>query len=151
MTNIMFQPKFVITSTILSRIAEIAEIKAAVERSRVLPMNEAKLRRQAILRMAYTSTSIEGNKLAEFEVGKVLEGKSVRASQKDIREVENYLKALQLLDKKSQYGNDLSIAEILEMHKSVINGLVENSKVGKYRPGDVFVLDDLGGGKEMLR
>ena len=45
---------------------EIAEIKAIIERSRVLPLNEAQLRRQAILRMAHTSTSIEGNKLAQF-------------------------------------------------------------------------------------
>src|SRR3990167_4978858 len=93
----MFEPKYVITPLILSRIAEIAEIKAAIERSRVLPLNEAHLRRQAILRMAHTSTSIEGNKLAEFEVGKVIEGKSVRATQKDILEVENYYKALKLL------------------------------------------------------
>ena len=82
----------------LSRIAEIAEIKAAVERSRVLPLNEAQLRRQAILRMAHTSTSIEGNKLAEFEVGIVSEGKSVKAPQKDILEVENYLNGLKFLD-----------------------------------------------------
>lgn len=147
----MFQPKYIITPLILSRIAEIAEIKAAVERSRVLPMNEAKLRRQAILRMAYTSTSIEGNKLAEFEVGKVLEGKSVRAPQKDIAEVENYLKALQLMDKMSKLRHDLSVSEVLEMHKSVIRGLVDAPKVGKFRPADIFVLDDLGSGKEILR
>ena len=147
----MFEPKYIITPLILSRIAEIAEIKAAVERSRVLPMNEAKLRRQAILRMVYTSTSIEGNKLAEFEVGKVLEGKSVRAPQKDIAEVENYLKALQLLDKMSQKKNDLGVSEVLELHKSVIKGLVEGPKVGKFRPADIYVLDDLGGGKEILR
>lgn len=147
----MFEPKYVITPLILSRIAEIAEIKAAVERSRVLPMNEVALRRQAILRMAYTSTSIEGNKLAEFEVGKVYEGKTVRAPQKDILEVENYLKALRLLDEMAKHKNDLSVSEILQMHKTVIGGVVEKEKVGKFRPADIYVLDDLGGGKEMLR
>ncbi len=147
----MFKPKYVITSTILSRIAEIAEIKAAVERSRVLPLNEAQLRRQAILRMAHTSTSIEGNKLAQFEVGKVYEGKSVNAPSKDIMEVENYLNALKLLDALSKTKKDLTIDEILKIHKVVIDGLVEKEKVGKIRPGDIYILDDLGGGKEMLR
>src|SRR5258706_10595704 len=94
----MLQPNYVITPKILSYISEIAEIKAVVERSRVLPLNEAQLRRQAILRMAHTSTSIEGNKLAQFEVGKVIEGKAVRADQKDIIEVENYYRALKMLD-----------------------------------------------------
>ena len=147
----MFEPQYNITPTILSRTAEIAEIKAAVERSRVLPLNEAQLRRQAILRMAHTSTSIEGNKLAQFEVGKVLEGKSVKAPQKDILEVENYLKGLKLLDEFSKSSNNLLLKEILRTHKVVIDGLVDQNKVGTIRPADVYVLDDLGDGREMLR
>lgn len=147
----MFNPNYVITPLILSRIAEIAEIKAAVERSRVLPLNEAQLRRQAILRMAHTSTSIEGNKLAQFEVGKVIEGKPVKAPQKDIVEVENYYKAIEFLNELAKTKHDLVVEEIFKMHKIVINGLVEQEKTGKFRPGDIFVLDDLGGGREMLR
>src|SRR3989338_3715132 len=94
----MLDPEYLITPQTLSNMTEIAEIKAIIERSRVLPLNEAQLSRQAILRMAHTSTSIEGNKLAQFEVGKVIEGKSVRAAQKDILEVENYYQALKMLD-----------------------------------------------------
>ncbi|MBI2597482.1 Fic family protein [Candidatus Daviesbacteria bacterium] len=147
----MFEPKYVITSTILSRIAEIAEIKAAVERSRVLPLNEAQLRRQAILRMAHTSTSIEGNKLAQFEVGKVFEGKTVTAPSKDILEVEDYLNGLKLLEELSKSKHDLTMEEILRMHKIVTNGLVDKEKMGKIRPSDIYILDDLGGGRELLR
>ena len=147
----MFTPKYTINSKILGNITEIVEIKAAVERSRVLPLNEAQLRRQAILRMAHTSTSIEGNKLAQFEVGKVIEGKAVRAPQKDILEVENYYKALKLLEDMSKVKHDITAEEILKIHKTVIEGLVEKEKVGKFRPSDVYVLDDLGDGREMLR
>lgn len=147
----MFEPKYTINSKILANIAEIVEIKAVVERSRVLPLNEAQLRRQAILRMAHTSTSIEGNKLAQFEVGKVIEGKTVRAPQKDIIEVENYYKALQLLDKLSKSKHELSVEEILQLHKIVIDGLVDKVKIGKFRPAAVYVLDDLGDGREVLR
>lgn len=147
----MLNPLYSITPTTLSRIAEIAEIKAAVERSRVLPLNEAQLRRQAILRMAHTSTSIEGNKLAEFEVGKVLEGKDVRAPQKDIVEVENYYQALKMLEGMAKVKSPVTMQEILTLHKKVTEGLVEKEKTGKFRPSDVFVLDDLGDGREMLR
>ncbi|MBI2601267.1 Fic family protein [Candidatus Daviesbacteria bacterium] len=147
----MFEPKYSITQLILARITEIAEIKAVVERSRVLPLNEALLRRQAILRMAHTSTSIEGNRLAEFEVGKVIEGKSVRAPEKDIIEVENYYKALQVTQELAKKKNSLTIEEILHIHKVVIQGLVDEKKTGNFRPGDVYIVDDLGNGKEMLR
>ena len=147
----MLEPKYTVNSKILANITEIVEIKAAVERSRVLPLNEAQLRRQAILRMAHTSTSIEGNKLAQFEVGKVIEGKSVRAPQKDILEVENYYKALKLLDELSKSKKPITVEEVLRFHKRVIDGLVEQEKIGKFRPGDVYVLDDLGDGREMLR
>lgn len=147
----MFTPKYTINSKILSNITEIVEMKAIIERSKVLPLNEAKLRRQAILRMAHTSTSIEGNKLAQFEVGKVIEGKSIRASQKDILEVENYYEALKLLEEFSKTKRDLVMEEILKLHKIVIEGLVDKEKAGKLRPSDVYVLDDLGDGREMLR
>lgn len=147
----MFDPKYSVTPRIISNMTEIAEIKASVERSRVLPLNEAQLRRQAILRMAHTSTSIEGNKLAQFEVGKVLEGKTVRGSQKDILEVENYYQALKMLEGMAKTKNNVTVEEILKLHKLVIAGLVEKEKVGRLRPGDVYVLDDLGDGREMLR
>ena len=147
----MFTPVYTITPLILSRIAETAEIKAAVERSRVLPLNEAQLRREAILKMAHTSTSIEGNRLAQFEVGKLQEGKTVVAPSKDILEVENYLNALKFLDELSKTKNHLKLEEILNMHKTVIEGSVDKEKIGKFRPADVYVVDDLGGGKEMLR
>ena len=77
----MLKPNYTITSKMLSHLTEIAEIKAVVERSRVLPLNEAQLRRQAILRMAHTSTSIEGNKLAQYEVGKVIESQIGRSQK----------------------------------------------------------------------
>jgi len=147
----MFEPNYQITPKALSYITEIVEIKAVIERSRVLPLNEAQLRRQAILRMAHTSTSIEGNKLAQFEVGKVIEGKAVRAPQKDILEVENYYSALQMLDQMAKTKHSITVEELLILHKTVINGLVDKEKVGEFRPADVYVLDDLGDGREVLR
>ncbi len=147
----MFNPKYTINSRILSNITEIVEIKAIIERSRVLPLNEAQLRQQAILRMAHTSTSIEGNRLAQFEVGKVIEGKAVRGPQKDIIEVENYYKALKILDEMAKTKHSITEEDILKLHETTIEGLVDQEKTGRFRPADVYVLDDLGDGREVLR
>ena len=84
-------------------------------------------------------------------MGKVIEGKTVRANQKDILEVENYYQALKQIDEMARSKGVITKAEILKLHKVVINHLVEEKKAGQFRPADVYVLDDLGDGREILR
>lgn len=146
----MFKPNYQVNSIILNAISEIAEIKAVVERSKVLPLNEAQLKRQAIARMAHTSTSIEGNKLAQFQVDKVLAGMSVNADQKSILEVRNFQKSLQELDKYI-HKKVITLEDILNLHEILMKNLVENEKCGHFRKGVIYVVDDLGDGREQLR
>ena len=146
----MYKPNYQVTSTILNSISEIAEIKAVVERSKVLPLNEAQLRRQAIARMTHTSTSIEGNKLAQFQVDKVLAGMSVNADQKSILEVKNFQKALQEMEKYA-HKKIVTLGEILYLHGILMKNLVEEEKCGYFRKGTIYVVDDLGDGREQLR
>jgi Fic family protein len=147
----MFRPNFTITPAMLSAISEISEIKAVVERSKVLPLNEAQLRRKAIVRMAHTSTSIEGNPLAEFQVDKVLSGASINADQKSIMEVKNYQKALELMDTLSSTHPTMTIQEVLKVHGMLMDGLLVAEKTGHFRPGPIYIVDDLGNGEEILR
>lgn len=146
----MYKPNYSITQIILNAISEISVIKAVVERSKVLPLNEAQLRRQAIARMAHTSTSIEGNKLAQFQVDKVLAGMSVNADTKSIAEVRNYQKALQELDKLVD-KKTITIEDVLHLHSILMKTLVEEEKCGHFRKGTIYVVDDLGDGREQLR
>lgn len=146
-----FKPKYSISPEVLTAISEIAEIKTIVERSKVLPLNELHLKRQALVRMVHTSTSIEGNKLQEYQVDKVLSGMSVAADSKSIREVKNYQVAVKEVDKLSERKTRLTIDLILKLHTITMKGLLEDKKVGKFRPGDVYIVDDLGAGKEKLR
>src|SRR3989338_11253328 len=120
----MYKPKFTVTSQILTSISEIAEIKSIVERSRVLPLNEAQLRREAISRMAHTSTSIEGNKLAQFQVDRVLSGMPVNADERSILEVKNYQTALQQIEKIVTSDKPLNIENILYLHSILMSGLL---------------------------
>lgn len=132
-------------------ISEISMIKSVVDHARVLPLNEAQLKRQAIIRMVHTSTSIEGNKLAEYQVDKVLSGMSVSADQRSIQEVKNYQKALQEVEKLAEDKGPITIHQILNLHKVLMEGLVEPEKCGNWRSGSIYVIDDLGDGREHLR
>lgn len=122
-----------------------------VEKSRVLPLNEAQLKRQALVRMAHTSTSIEGNPLAEYQVDKVLSGMSVNADDKSIREVKNYQDAIKKIEELSDDKGAFTLEGLLEIHKVLMTGLLDPKKAGHFRPGPVYVVDDLGDGREHLR
>ena len=86
----MFSPKYTISNQIVSQLSEIAEIKAIVAKSILLPEREIFLRRAAVIKMAHTSTSIEGNNLKEYQVEQVADGKMVNAEERQITEVKNY-------------------------------------------------------------
>ena len=140
----MFNPKYTIsTNKTLNQLSEIAEIKSLVVRSTLLPQREIFLRRAAIIKMAHTSTSIEGNVLKEYQVAQVVEGKKISASEEQVREVKNYLNALRFVDKLSESNNTFAVKDILDIHKLVMDGLVEKEKVGAFRKGPVYIVNIL--------
>lgn len=110
-----------------------------VERSKILPEREAVLRRQAVVRIAHTSTSIEGNILAEYQVEKVLAGERVTAEENFIKEVKNYEQALTLVDGLAK-KSEIEEQDILHLHRLVIKGLVQEEKTGKWRPASIYVV-----------
>lgn len=139
----MFNPRYTITSSILDKISKISEIKTIVERSRVLPQAEYELRRQAVVRMVHTSTSIEGNKLVQFQVNKVLGGEKVKADQKSIDEVKNYQAALLLIDKIAGSKKGFDVADVLAVQKEVTKGFLQPAKCGYFRPSTVYVVNTI--------
>jgi Fic family protein len=134
----------------VSQLSEIAEIKSLVARSTLLPEREIFLRRAAVIKMAHTSTSIEGNNLKEYQVEQVADGKAVNAEERQITEVKNYLLALREIDKLSDSESNFDTNNVLKIHKTVINGLVENEKAGVFRPGHVYVVNILPNGNEVV-
>ena len=94
----MFAPTYHITDQILEWLSEIAQIKAMAERAVLLPAREAMLRHATTIKITHSSTSIEGNSLEEYQILQLAGGKRVQAQSKDIREVQNYLSALELID-----------------------------------------------------
>lgn len=147
----MFVPKYAISPEVFGAVSEITETKVIVERSRVLPLNQLQLQREAMIRMVHTSTSIEGNPLEEYQVDKVLSGHEISADQKSIIEVKNYQAALKFVEKLAEEGKDLDEETILKLHGISMKGLLPPEKTGAFRPGPVYIVDDLGHGKERLK
>lgn len=93
-----FEPRFKITNTTLNNLTQISASKSFIEKAPIIPVWEAKLRKQAIIRSAHFSTAIEGNKLTLEEVESILEGKDVEyVRPRDRQEVLNYKKIIEFI------------------------------------------------------
>ncbi len=139
----MFNPKYTVSNQIVTQLSEMAGIKELVRSSTLLPEREIFLRKAAIIKIAHTSTSIEGNQLQEHQVAQVSEGKKVIAEEKQIREVKNYLAALREIDKLFESKSKFNVGDILKIHKIVVDGLIEKEKIGVFRSSPVYIVNIL--------
>ena len=146
----MFKPVYTISDEVANKLSQIAEVKAMVECSNLLPAREAFLRRAAVIKMAHSSTSIEGNPLDEFQVKQIAVGKRVAAQADEIKEVENYLFALGKIDSLAEENKTFDVKEILCVHKMVMEGLIDNEKIGHFRNKPVYIVNVLPNNSEQL-
>ncbi len=146
----MFQPNFIITPEINNRIAEIEKLKTLVDQATILPELEVQLRFRATVESIHGSTSIEGNPLNEQEVKRVLHGNTITAPDYAIKEILNYKKALDWLNKKESQQDLLTSKQILHIHKLLMTDLLPKEKVGVWRPGPIYIVDEINK-KEIVR
>ena len=134
-----FKPKYIITDKILNNLTAIAAAREIIEQAHLVPKWEAKLRRQALLRNAHSSTAIEGNKLTLEQVEALAEGKDVVATSKDKKEALNYLEALENISSFTEKGK-FKIADLLNIHSMITRDVMQNSTdSGVFRNRQVFV------------
>lgn len=131
------KPPFEITSTILSEVAEIAELIGRVNSTKNLSTNPT-LRRTNRIRTIYSSLAIEQNTLSLNQVTAVLSGKRVIAPPKDIAEVKNAYEIYEHMDSLDPY----SVDDLLSAHSVMTCELVDESGVFRSRP--VGVIDKNG-------
>lgn len=136
----MFKPQYKLTDKIVGMLTAIAEARAAIERAKLLPKQELRLRRQALIRMTHSSTHIEGNQLNLNQVEAVYAHKKVDAPNRDIFEVQNYLKALRYIEQVVQKKQPLTGRVVLKIHKLVTDKTLPEEQCGKYRRGSVYVV-----------
>lgn len=136
----MFRPQYQLTNKIVAMLTAIAEAKAVIERAKLLPKQELRLRRQALIRMTHASTKIEGNALNIHQVEAVAQHKKIDAPARDIYEVENYLKALRYISKVVETKQSITEKIILKIHNLVTDKTLPEDQSGHYRTGPVYVV-----------
>ena len=113
--------------------------REVIERARLIPKWELKLQKEARLHNAHSSTSIEGNPLNLEQVKDLAECKDVVASEKDKREVANYLQAIDTIPRYAE-KKTLDMRLFLEIHKTITSGTMKDDEgCGAFRDRQVFV------------
>ncbi|MFA5355129.1 MAG: Fic family protein [Candidatus Paceibacterota bacterium] len=136
----MFNPSYKITSKIVEMLTAIVESRAVIDRAKLLPKNEIKLRRQALIRMSHSSTGIEGNALDYKQVEAIVARKKIDAPARDIYEVENYLKALKYIERVVKDEQPITERVLLKIHELVTNKTLPEHQSGHYRRGLIYVV-----------
>lgn len=136
----MFKPNYQITEKILKKLTDIAEARVFIDRAKILPVQEIRLRRQALIRMTHSSTAIEGNRLNVQEVGEILAKKRIDAPKRDIYEVQNYIKALKYIEEIVTSKKSINEKVFLHIHKLVTNKTLPEEQSGIYRKNPIYVV-----------
>jgi len=141
----IFKPNFQYIHRIVNDLAQIAVARELVLNSPLVPKWEVAIRREAIVRSAHSSTSIEGNRLSLEQVSDLAHGREVTATRKDKQEVLNYLDVLKNIDKLTD-GEKIIEKDLLKIHKKLTQDTLENpSDCGAYRNRYVVVGNPLTG------
>jgi len=141
----MFKPIYKTTNKIIKYISEISAARELIINASLLPQWEVKLRKEAIVKMAHHSTSIEGNPLTLEQVKKLIAGKKIGAWQKDRDEVLNYIKVLEYIDKLGEEKTkDITEKNILRIHQINSKDVLPEGQSGHYRKIPVAVVNGLG-------
>lgn len=110
----------------------------------LVPMWEAKFRKEAMERTVHHGTHLEGNPLSEEEVKDVLEGNEVIARDRDIQEILNYRNVLKFIDEvQSQIGlsgaYSFTLETMLQIHALTTEKILPEGSVGQFRLRQVVI------------
>lgn len=141
----MFRPNFHYTHRIVRLLTKISAAREVILNSPLIPKWEIELRKQAVIRSAHSSTSIEGNRMSLEQVSNLAQGREVTATRKDKKEVLNYLNVLTNLDKLVKDDN-IKAKDILRIHKMLTKDTLESPEdCGIFRRKYVVVGNPLTG------
>ncbi len=142
----MFAPSFTITNKILTNIAKIEAAEEVIQHAPLLPLWEKKFQEDAVVRAVYHGTHLEGNKLQVDEARDVLLGKEVVGRPRDIQEIINYRKVLELIDEEAKKKIE-KITEMLikKIHRVIVDKILSPESAGEYRQKQVVIRDSYSG------
>ena len=133
-------PKYTISEKVREHIQEIEKLKNEIRGSRILPEAEASIRLRASVESIHSSTSIEGNPLNVNEVRAVITSDRILTKKEYAEiEVQNYKNALDFIDKRRHGSSDITLEDILELHRIITDRLLDKTRNGKIRKNPVYI------------
>lgn len=150
----MYVPKYTITTSVLKNIGLVEAAKEVIENAPIVPAWEAKFQDEARLRAAHYGTALEGNDLTLNEARAVMEGNSdnVVAKGRDVQEVINYRRVLDFIEDSSGksgesggLGFNYTKELVMDIHKLVVEKIVPEEQLGKYRISQVVLKNSVTG------
>jgi Fic family protein len=137
-----FNPKFTITPKIASCLMRIEAVKQAVLDLPITPSVLATLRETARLFSTHYSTAIEGNRLTQEQVSKVIEDKQhFPGRERDEKEVLGYYAALEKLEQLTAAQGAVTERHIQTLHALVMAEGRKQIKPTPYRDGQNVIRD----------
>lgn len=138
----MFVPKYTISNALVKNIGRIDAAREVIMNAPLVPVWEAKFRKEAQARTIHHGTHLEGNPLTEEEVIEVLAGEEIIARDRDIQEILNYRNVLKFIDEvafKSGRNYQVSNETILEFHRLTVDKLLQPELCGQFRIRQVVI------------
>ena len=156
----MFSPLFTINNQILKNIGIIEAAKAIIDEAPLIPAYEKQFQQEAIVRTVHYGTRIEGNDLTYQEVAKLVEGRQITATERDIQEVINYRNVVSYLEEIwATYDAGLALPEekfnpnldqknrpfffsetiVKKIHELTTLKIIAETEIGKYRRQQVVL------------
>ena len=132
-----YQPKFTISARSINLVSEISSLVTSISHASLT--RDIRLRNRNRVRSIQSSLQIEANSLTVEQVTALFEGKCVMGPSKEIREVDNAIRAYDLISQLDPY----SVKDLLRLHGIMMAGLTEQS--GMFRTVGVNVVNSKTG------
>ena len=144
--KIGFRPVFQITPQVARALMRIEAARQAIESLPITPKLLATLRETARLFSTHYSTMIEGNRLTQEQVAKVIgEHQSFPGRERDQDEVRGYYSALDAMEQIARLGKNISEFNVQTLHALVMGGGKTRKKPTPYRDGQNVIKDSRTG------
>lgn len=137
-----FEPKFTITPRVATLLMRIEAARQAVQDLPITPGVLASLRETARLYATHYSTLIEGNRLTQFEVSRVIEANQhFPGRERDEKEVLGYYAALDQVEKLARAGQAITEPHLRSLHALVMSAGRTRVRPTHYRDGQNVIRD----------
>jgi len=135
----MYTPKYTISNVVLKNIGLIEASKEVIQHAPLLPFYEKKFQKDALIRSVHYGTHIEGNELSLSQAEKVVMGQQVIARERDIQEVINYRKVMELIDDIGEQKIDITEQLMFKLHALTVEKILPLETSGTYRKTQVVI------------